>query len=133
MLDIRLFRENPEMIRESEKKRFKDPKIVDKVVEYDKKWRHVLKEVEKLRHRRNVVSREIAKLKKSGKDVRRKIKEMRKINDEIARKDEEAKKFLLKRDELRYRVGNILHCDVNLGNTEEENKIIRAWGKAKVW
>ncbi len=133
MLDIRLFRENPEMIRESEKKRFKDPKIVDKVVEYDKKWRHVLKEVEKLKHKRNVVSREIAKLKKSGKDVRRKIKEMRKINDEIARKDEEAKKFLLKRDELRYRVGNILHRDVNLGNTEEENKFIRAWGKAKVW
>ena len=132
MLDIRLFRENPDVIRDSENKRFKDPKLVDKVVELDRKWRDVLKEVENLKHRRNVVSRQIAELKKSKKPTKKKIHEMRKINKDIEKNDKKAEEYLSKRDLYRYKIGNILHKDVNKGNTEVENKFIRAWGKPKV-
>lgn len=132
MLDMRLFRENPDVIRDSENKRFKDPKLVDKVVELDNKWRDVLKDVENLKHRRNVVSRQIAQLKKSKKPTKKKIQEMRKINKDIENNDKKADEYLSRRDLYRYKIGNILHKDVNKGNTEVENKFIRAWGKPQV-
>jgi seryl-tRNA synthetase len=132
MLDIKLFRENPDVIRESEKRRFKDPSLVDKVVELDEKWRSVLKEVEALKHKRNVISIEIAKEKKERKDVESKIKEMKKINEKIEKKDKEAEKYLAERDAYRYKIGNILHPSVPLGKSEEDNKFLRGWGKALV-
>ncbi len=44
MLDINLFREDkggkPELIRESQRRRFADVTLVDKVIDFDKKWRN---------------------------------------------------------------------------------------------
>ncbi|MHA1892949.1 MAG: hypothetical protein ACTSX4_00450 [Candidatus Helarchaeota archaeon] len=53
MLDIEIFRKNLEVIKESERKRFKDPSIADKVLEYDKKWRSALAELQDLRQKHN--------------------------------------------------------------------------------
>ncbi|NIO19270.1 MAG: serine--tRNA ligase [Candidatus Aenigmarchaeota archaeon] len=133
MLDIQIFRENPKMIRESEKKRYKDLKNVDMVVEFDKKWRSSLQKAEKLKHRRNVVSREIAELKKARKGTKKKISEMKKINREIEENDEKAKEYLSKRDFYRYKIGNILNKKVHAGKSEEENAFIRAWGEPSVY
>jgi len=133
MLDIKLFRENPDVIRESEKKRFKDPKLVDRVIEYDRKWRSALQKAEELKHKRNVVSREIAELKKSGKNVRSKIKEMKRINEKIEENDRKAEEYLTKRDLYRYRIGNILNKKVPVGRSEEDNTFVRGWGEALVW
>ena len=133
MLDIELFRKDPEVIRDSEKRRFKDTLKVEQVIELDNKWRDVLKKTEELKHRRNVVSREIADLKKAGKKAEAKIKEMRKINKEIAENDMKANDFLKKRDDLRYSIGNILHKDVPVSENEEDNRLIRTWGKPRVW
>jgi seryl-tRNA synthetase len=129
MLDIELFRKDPDVIRESEKKRFKDLSNVDGVIESDAKWREVLKHVEALKHKRNVVSREIAEMKKHSKDAGHKIEEMKKINKEIGESDVKAEELLSKRDELRYKIGNVLNKAVVQGRSEEENEFIRAWGK----
>jgi len=128
MLDITMFRENPDVIRKSEKKRNKDPKTVDMVIDHDKKWRESLQTAEKLKQRRNEVTREIAVLKKDKKNADQKIKEMKKVNDEIRRTDDLTKDLLSKRDLLRYKVGNILEKGVPIGNSEEQNKIVRFWG-----
>ncbi len=132
MLDIDLFRKDPDAIRESEKKRFKDLSGVEGVIEYDRKWRDVLKHVEALKHMRNVVSREIAGLKKQGKKADEKIREMRKINGDIEESDRKAAGYLEKRDELRYGIGNIIHGSVNVGRGEDSNVLVRGWGKALV-
>lgn len=43
VLDIDLFRQerggNPELIRESQRRRFKDPELVDQVIQADSDWR----------------------------------------------------------------------------------------------
>ena len=75
MLDIKLFRENPKIIKASEKKRGRDAKKVDKVIELDKAWRNANQAVDKLKHQRNKVSEEINKFKKAGKPIKPKIKE----------------------------------------------------------
>ena len=53
MLDIKLFRENPDLIRKSEQKRFRTTENVEKVIEYDTKWRDGLKKLNELRAERN--------------------------------------------------------------------------------
>jgi len=133
MLDMRIFREKPEAITESEKKRFKDPKNVDKVIEFDRKWRSSLQRAEKLKHRRNLISKEIAELKKSKKPTRKKIGEMKGINREIEKNDKNSGEHLSKRDIYRYRIGNILDGRVPVGKTEKENSFVRAWGKPMVY
>src|SRR4051794_37476596 len=39
MLDILLFREHPEVVRESQKKRFASVELVDEIIALDEKWR----------------------------------------------------------------------------------------------
>ena len=64
MLDIELFRTNLEKIIASENKRFKDPTNAEKVIEFDKKWRETLQELEETRKKRNEISAKIGEYKK---------------------------------------------------------------------
>ncbi len=131
MLDIELFRTNPDSIRESEKKRFKDPAKVDEVVKYDNMWRESLKTLETLRKKRNDISEKINQLKKNGQRFDDKITEMKSINDEIKRNELACEEYLKRRDELRYTIGNILHKDVPVARDESGAKEVRRWGEIK--
>jgi len=128
MLDISLFRENLKLIKDSEKKRGKDPKLADKVVDLDKKWRSAKQKLQILQHNKNETSLQINSLKKQGKSVSSKVKEVQKISNEIKNLEQKTAEFLKDRDELRYKIGNILHEDVPIG-PEENFKLIRKWGK----
>ena len=68
MLDIKLIREKPEVIRNDLQKRGEPEKLVmlNDLIKYDKQWRIALTEVNNLRHQRKLVTAEIAKLKKTG-------------------------------------------------------------------
>ncbi|MHA1799498.1 MAG: serine--tRNA ligase [Candidatus Helarchaeota archaeon] len=130
MIDIKLFRENPAIIIDSEKKRFKDPSIVDLVVEYDKKWRKIKKELEELRHERNKFAQMINKKKKQNIDFKNEINKIAEIKNKlIPEKEALVKELFEKREKYRYSVGNILHKTVPTGKTEEFNIIERKWGK----
>ncbi|MFX1315737.1 MAG: serine--tRNA ligase [Promethearchaeota archaeon] len=131
MLDIELFRSNLDKIIESEKKRFKDPSNAEKVLEYDRKWRAILQTLQDLRKQRNDISIQIGKFKKSGND--KKVEEAKikskEIKDQIDKLDGSRIEFLEQREKYRYIVGNILHDSVPIGETEEDNKIVRTIGK----
>ncbi len=131
MLDIKLFRENPELIKESEKKRFKDTKNVDKVIEYDKRWREIVQEVQGIKHKQNQVSKEIIELKKSEKEKEKKtkIRLMKNLVNELGLLEEKEKELLKKRDEFRYKVGNVLHESVPVAEIDEGNKVVKEIGK----
>ncbi|MGV9172743.1 MAG: serine--tRNA ligase [Promethearchaeia archaeon] len=130
MLDIELFREDLERIIESEKKRFKDPTNAEKVLEYDKKWRDVLGELQQLRHKRNKISESIGELKKAGKDQEAEdaIEESKQYKSKIEKLEELKDQYYEKREEHRYVVGNILHDSVPIAETEEDNEIVRIVG-----
>ena len=66
MLDIKLFRENPETIMESEKKRFRTTENVEKVIEYDTLWREGEKKLNSLRSEKNKLSKSFKQGKKDG-------------------------------------------------------------------
>ena len=133
MLDIEMFRENPEKIKKSEKRRGKDPERVDRVVELDERWREQLQKLEDLRAERNEVGDEIAELKKDGEDADDRIERMQEVKEEIEALEDEVDNLKEERDDLRYQVGNILHESVPDGEDEDDNKQVKTWepGKGK--
>jgi seryl-tRNA synthetase len=130
LLDIELFRIHLDKIIESEKNRFKDPSVAEKVLEYDKKWRAALQDLENLRKHRNEISmqiREFKKLKNNDK-AEAAIKKSKEIKDKIDELEQVKSIHLEKREKNRYGVGNILHESVPIGETEDQNETIRTVG-----
>jgi seryl-tRNA synthetase len=131
MLDIELFRNNLKVIIKSEKKRFKDPSNAENVLEYDVKWREVLQKLEDLRKERNDISAKIGEFKKKGENIKAEeaIAKSKEIKAQIEDLEKEKIIFFEQREKFRYMVGNILHDSVPVGETEEENEIVKTVGE----
>ena len=131
MLDIELFRNYLKRIIDSEKKRFKDPVNAEKVLEYDLKWREVLQKLQDLRKQRNDISSKIGEFRKKGENQKAEeaIIKSKELKVEIEELEKDKTNFFDQREKYRYMVGNILHNSVPIGETEEENEIIRTVGE----
>ncbi len=130
MLDIKLFRENPDIIRESERKRFRETENIDKVIEFDTKWRKALQDLQDLRAKRNKISRSFKSAAKEGPEKIAKLKKQSsKIKDKIQETEPLMEDYLKKRDFYRHKVGNILISDVPIAQDEEGDKVLRKSGK----
>ena len=129
MLDIKLFRENPELIFDSEKKRFRGTETAEKVIEYDTLWREGEKRLNFLRSEKNRLSKSFKKAKEEGNldEVITQSKEVANEIKELGPKIEEYKKL---RDDYRYKVGNIIDEDVPISDSEDDNVIVKKYGEA---
>jgi seryl-tRNA synthetase len=131
VLDIKLIREHPEIVKKDLERRrdFEKIKWVDDLLKYDKKWRELIKEINKLRQKRNILTQEIAELKKKGKDVKAKIKEVRGIPEKIKKLEAQAEEYKKRVDSILLKLPNILHESVPYGKDENDNVVIKTWGK----
>jgi seryl-tRNA synthetase len=131
MLDIKLIREHPEIVRNNLKKRKEEEKIklVDDLLKYDKKWRELIQEANQLRQKRNLITQEIADLKKKGKDAKLKMKEVKEIPDRIKKLEIQVDEYKKKADEILLSLPNILHESVPYGKDENDNVVIKVVGK----
>ncbi len=132
MLDINLIRNNPDIVRESQKKRNLDPGDVDRIIELDRIWRENLQVLEKLRNLKNRKILEISDRIKKGLDTSGIKEEVKKLNDDIEKIEKIVDDVKNKRDSLLWNFPNILDEDVPYGKDENDNVPIRYWGKAKV-
>lgn len=131
MLDIKLVRENPGLIKKDLKKRKDMEKLpwVDDLVKKDTEWRAQKKKLDKLRQRRNIITREINQLKKQGKAVSKQLKEAKELPKKIKATELKVKKLEEKTRFYLMRLPNILHESVPYGKDDSENKVIKVWGK----
>lgn len=83
MLDIALIRKDPDIVRDSLRRRGAEVEMVDRVLDADEKWRKLTTDVEKLTAEKNKVSESIARLKKEGQDVKPIFEEMRTLGERI--------------------------------------------------
>ena len=127
MLDIKLFRENPELIFDSEKKRFRSTENAEKVIEYDTLWREGERRLNTLRAEKNKLSKSFKQAKKDGnmEEVIAKSKEVAQEIKDLSAKNAE---YLELRDDYRYKVGNVIDEDVPISDTEDDNVIVRKVG-----
>ena len=94
MIDIKLVRENPEMVKENIKKKFQDQKLVlvDEVIDLDQKVRDLKKNGDALRSKRNSISNEIGQLMRDKKvdEANDKKEEVKNINEQLVSMEEES-------------------------------------------
>lgn len=128
MLDIKLFREEPDKIIESEKKRFRDTVNVEKVIEYDNLWRDGLKRLNDLRSEKNKLSKSFKQAKKEG-NIQEVISKSKQVAADIKELEPKIEEYEKIRDEYRYKVGNIIDDKVPISDTEDDNEIIRKVGE----
>ena len=133
MLDIKLIRANPELIRNNLKKRG-DPenlRMLDELIEYDKGWRQLLTRLNELRHKRRLITTEIASLKKKEKDVSTRISKAKTIDTEITTLEKQVDECEKKTQYYRMRIPNLLHESVPIGKDEHDNVPLRAWSETR--
>ncbi len=134
MLDINLFRNDNDFnkILESEKKRNHNLEFAENVKKYDELWRESKLNKETKRAEKNKISKEIG-IKAINKESIEELKmKSITIDEEIKDLEIKEKEYLEKRDLEIKKVGNILWHDVPFGLSEEENVVIKTFGKAKV-
>lgn len=130
MLDIKLVRSNPELVKQALVHRGVDISL-DEFLELDEKRRKKLYEVEQLKNKRNVVSEEIGRLKKAGQDAEDMVLEMRQVSQSIKNMDEKIKQIEEKLHEILLTIPNIPHETVPAGKDEHDNVEVRRWGKPR--
>lgn len=128
VLDIKLLRDNPELVDRGLKRRGLVAPL-DHFLELDARRRSLLTEVERLKHKRNVVSEEIGKLKKEGKEPVELIAEMREVSQRIKALDEEIRTVEEELDKELLTLPNLPHSSVPDGSGPEDNVVVRTWGE----
>jgi len=133
MLDIKMIRQETDLVKEKVTKRGMDPAVIDEILNLDQKRRDLIKQTEELKSRRNKVSGEIAQKKKNKEDAEDVIKEMRDVGEEIkqidARLNEVKEKF---HDEMSG-IPNLIHEDVPEGADDTENVEVRRTGEIRTF
>tara|TARA_Y100000034_G_scaffold136124_1_gene210939 strand:+ start:15854 stop:17134 length:1281 start_codon:yes stop_codon:yes gene_type:complete len=124
MIDIKLIRENPKLVKENIKKKFQNEKLalVDKVKELDEDWRKQKYQVDKLRADRNKISEQINKAKKEKANIKPLITKAKQIPDKIKKIEDKADKLKEKIDSILTEIPNLIHKSVPLGKDEKQNK-----------
>ncbi len=128
MLDIRLIRENPDLVRDALKKRQADTEIVDKILTLDENRREILGEVEKLKAERNAVSKEIGRM-KDAESRQEKIAAMRTVGDQIKSLDDDLRDVDAELTSTMATLPNIPSDATPYGVDESENVVIKTVGK----
>lgn len=130
MLDIKLIRSNPEILKKALQKR-KDNFDVNGLLSLDEKRRKTLVELEQLRNKQNENSKLIPKYKKEGKDVSSLMEEMKSLSEKIKALDAEVRKIDEELNAILLTIPNIPHESVPMGDSDEDNVEVRRWGEPR--
>ncbi|OQY31101.1 MAG: serine--tRNA ligase [Anaerolineaceae bacterium 4572_5.1] len=128
MLDIRLIRENPDLVRQSLEKRQADASVVDSVLALDERRRSLLSEVEELKATRNAVSKEIGRT-KGAESRQEKIAAMRVVGDTISALDDNLRKVDAELNATMSTLPNIPSDKTPYGVDESENVVLKTVGE----
>ncbi|BFI73785.1 serine--tRNA ligase [Nanoarchaeota archaeon] len=155
-VDVDFLRNNIELYKETFKKRGLDESLVDKAIELDNKRRELQREVDKLKHKKNLYSKfyGYALQYKNGKiskeefiknainlgfdihegdiDLERLKEDIKNIDEEILKKEEEYKNVENNLIDLLWNFSNLLSPEVPIGD-ESNNTPVRFWGVPRVY
>ncbi|MEI6185783.1 MAG: serine--tRNA ligase [Dehalococcoidia bacterium] len=128
MIDIKLIRDDPEVVYRAMEKRGEGRGPVEEIIEIDSSYRQVLKESETLRARRNDVSKQISLMKDKPAGL---IAEMRQVGDRITQIEAESGLLSARLEDRLLRLPNLPSDDVPPGHGSEGNIEVRSWGRPR--
>ncbi|MBE3116573.1 serine--tRNA ligase, partial [Candidatus Bathyarchaeota archaeon] len=131
MLDIKLIRENPDLVKTNLAKRGnpENLQMLDELVAVDRQWRLNLTKLNELRHQRKQVTIEIAKLKKSGGDTSSQVEKARLVDAEVTGIEKQVTEEEQKTHDYLMKLPNLLDESVPFGKDEKENVQVKTWGE----
>lgn len=134
-MDINLFRKekggNPDLVRESQRRRGKRVEDVDEVIQLDEEWRKMRFDLDQLNKESNKLQAEQNKKRAAGEDVTEDVAKLKEMKKQIA---EMKQQIILKqnqRDEKLYSIGNLVHQSVPVSMDEKDNELIKEWGTCR--
>lgn len=135
MLDINLFRTNPEVIRENLRKKFQERKLdlVDEIIAKDLEYRSIKTRADELRSQRNSLSKEIGKLmgQKQIEEANNVKKRVQEYAEELKSIEEREAPLFDDIQKLIMQIPNIIADDVPLGKDDSENVELYRVGEIK--
>jgi seryl-tRNA synthetase len=127
MLDIKLIRENPELVRQALEKRG-DTFALDNILETDGRYRSLLRQTEELRAKHNEASKQLSTSKEKPPQL---IAQMRQLGEQISSLQQQTKVAKADLNSLLLGLPNIPHPSVPLGGGADDNVVVRTWGKPR--
>jgi seryl-tRNA synthetase len=131
MLDINKIREDSELVKQKMRdKRITNLERVDELLTADNQWRALLRKTDGLRNESNVNAKEIGELMKGNQKEKahKIIKRNSRLKKQIKELEEDLNKLEEKRDTLLLQIPNLAHESVPVGQSEEDNEIVKTWG-----
>ena len=128
MLDIKILRQNPEIIMEALKKRNNDLDITP-AIELDKKRREILVDVEQKKASQNEISKKIPQMKKNGESTDEIFKEMKELSNKIKELDDQVREIDEELRNFMLRIPNIPNESCPVGADDSENVEQRRFGE----
>ena len=127
MLDPKIIKENPQVIRDMLKKRSVEFDL-DSLIESDQKRREFIIKTDELRKKKNQIALEISQKKKAGEDATSILSEMKKISEDLTKLETEQTDIEKTYSRLTLTIPNIVHESVPIGADENANQEVRKWG-----
>ncbi|MGJ8696122.1 MAG: serine--tRNA ligase [Verrucomicrobiaceae bacterium] len=129
MLDIKLIRETPDLIKERLATRQDgSAEMIDEVLACDETRRKAETEKQQFQSQRKQTSKEIGKLRANGEDSSAIESEVKQIGDKIKALDEVGSTAGDRQQELLLTIPNVPHETAPIGADEDANPVLRAWG-----
>ena len=134
MIDIKLIRTNPDLVRENIKKKFQDAKLplVDEVLELDRRYREARTSCDELRAQRNAISKEIGKLmgQKKFDEANEAKAKVAAAAEELARLEKLEVELEAELKTKMMTIPQIIDPSVPIGKDDSENVEIQRYGEA---
>ena len=130
MLDIKLIRENPALVKENLSKR-NNPEclqMIDDLIALDKEWRVNNTKLNDLRHDRKQVTIEIAKLKKACQNADAEFAKAQQVDQQVTAAEKQVVEQEAKIKDYLLRLPNLLDATVPVGKDSTENVTVKTWG-----
>ena len=126
MIDPKLIKESPDMIKEMLSKRNIEFPF-NELIEIDKTRRNMIIEKQQIRHSRNMIARSIADKKRQGKEIDDELTQMELVGNNLKELENNELVVLEKFDRLMRSLPNLLHQSVPLGKNPDDNVVIRKY------
>jgi len=132
VLDLRLIREQPEMVERALAIKG-GAELVKQVVALDASRRELIRKADDLKADRNRASEAIGQAKKRGEDASAEMARVRDVGDRIKTLDAELKQIDEQLDALAAQLPNLPHESVPPGRGEDDNVEVRRWGTPRAF
>ena len=132
MLDIKLIRENPDLVKAAMKSRNKDmDALVDEVLAIDVQRRELMQITDAMKQEQNSASKQIPQIKKAGGDISEIMARMNEIKEKVKANDAEIAELDKKQKTIMYEFPNVPNSSVPQGKDDSENVEIRRFGEPR--